>query len=181
MATSGTRRSDQSAIWAEIAAKSDRMGTASPTQAMSAMYDSHAVSIEAYLRAFAWAERQAGVLFAIGQTLGVDLLDHPETMRKTFPKLLRSFALDAVEAPRSAPANAHNAAAFLARIVGARTMAHPSIALGKDIRLTGEGVSGAALWAEQRYIHLCAFTTNGTGGPAGPQTRISRPAHRRAR
>jgi hypothetical protein len=55
MATSGARRSDQSAIWDEIAAKSERMETTSPTQAMSAMYDRHAVSIDAYLRAFAWS------------------------------------------------------------------------------------------------------------------------------
>jgi hypothetical protein len=182
MASSGERRSDQGAIWEEIAAKSERMGTASPTQAMSAMYDNHAVSIDAYLRAFAWAERQAGVLFAIGpQTMGVDLLDHSETMRKAFPKLLRSYALDAVEAPRLAPASPAAATAFLACVRGAMPMTQPAVGMGKDIRLTGDGISGAALWAERRYIHLCAFTTNGSGAPAGLQTRIRRPARRRQR
>ena len=57
----------------------------------------------------------------------------------------------------------------------------PAFGLGKDLRLTGDGVSGAALWVEQRYIHVCAFTTSESHRPVGPQTRISRPARRRAR
>ncbi|MDR3701076.1 MAG: hypothetical protein P4L56_15620 [Candidatus Sulfopaludibacter sp.] len=181
IATSGARQSNQGAVWDEIAAKSERMGTASPTQAMAAMYDSHAVSIDAYLHAFTWAEHQAGVLFAVGpQALGVDLLDRPETMRKAFPKFLRSYALDAVETPRSAPLGMSEATAFLAHVGGATPMTQPAIGMGKDVRLTGGGISGAALWAEQRYIHLCAFTTDGNGSPAGLQTRISRPRRRRA-
>jgi hypothetical protein len=61
MATSDSLRSDQSAIRDEIAAKSERLAAASPTKAMNAMYDSKAVSLDAYLGAFAWAEHQAGV------------------------------------------------------------------------------------------------------------------------
>ena len=182
MMTSGERRSNQGAVWEEIAAKSQRMGTVSPTQAMAAMYDSHAVSIEAYLRAFAWTERQAGVLFAIGgRPLGVDLVDCADTMRKMYPKLLRSYALDAVEAQRSAPAGKSDATEFLARVGNATPMTQPAIGMGKDVRLTGHGISGAALWAEQRYIHVCAFTTNGSGATAGIRTRISRPARRYTR
>ena len=64
MATGDNRRSDQTAIWDEIASKSERLATASPTQAMNAMYDSEAIPLNAYQDAFAWAERQAGVMFA---------------------------------------------------------------------------------------------------------------------
>jgi hypothetical protein len=182
MATSDTRQSDQSAIWDEIASKSERLAAESPTKAMKAMYESRAVSIETYVRAFAWAERQAGVLFAIGsEAMGMDLMDHPNTMRTVFPKLLRSYALDAVEAPHSAAPTSGDAAEFLARIGTGEPLIRPAIGVGEDIRLTGDGLSGAALWAEQRYIHLCAFRTNGTGGPEGFHSRISRPVHRRAR
>lgn len=181
IAAGGARRSDQSAIWDEIAAKSERLGAASPTQAMKAIYDSRAVSLDAYLRAFAWAEHQAGVVFAIGsQTMGLDLMDHPHTMRAMLPKLVRSYALDAVEAPHSAAATAAEAAQFLAHVGKSKPLIQPAVGLGEDVRLTGEGVSGAALWAEQRYVHLCAFTTSGTSGPGGFHTRISRPARRRA-
>jgi WYL domain len=66
MAAGTNRQADQSAIWDEIASKSERLGANSPTQAMNATYESLAESINPYLSAFAWVERQAGVIFAIG-------------------------------------------------------------------------------------------------------------------
>jgi len=116
MATSDSRRSDQSAIWDEIASKSERLAAASPTQAMNAMYDSKAVPLDAHQGAFAWAEHQAGAVFAFGSgTMGLDLMDHPQTMRTMLPKLVRSYALDAVEAPHAPAAAASGAAATEAR------------------------------------------------------------------
>jgi hypothetical protein len=178
MAASGSRQSDQSAIWDEIASKSERLAAASPTQAM---YDSKSVSLDAYLGAFAWAEHQAGVVFAFGsETMGLDLMDHPCSMRTMLPTLVRSYALDAVEAPHAPAAATSGAAEFLARVGKSEPMIRPAVGMGEDVRLTGEGISGAALWSEHRYIHLCAFTTNGMSGPVGFRTSISRPARRRA-
>lgn len=149
---------------------------------MNAMYDSKAVPLDAYISAFAWAEHQAGVVFAFGSaTMGLDLMDHPRTMRSMLPKLVRSYALDAVEAPHAPGAATSGVAEFLSRVGKSEPLIRPAVGLGEDVRLTGEGVSGAALWGEQRYIHLCAFTKNGTSGPGGFRTSISRPARRRAR
>jgi hypothetical protein len=182
MATSDSRRSDQSAIWDEIASKSERLAAASPTQAMNAMYDSKAVPLDAYQGAFTWAEHQAGVVFTFGsETMGLDLMDHPYTMRTMLPKLVRSYALDAVEAPHAPAAATSGAEEFLARVGKSEPLIRPAVGMGEDVRLTGEGISGAALWSEQQYIHVCAFTTNGTGDPSGFRTSISRPARRRAR
>jgi hypothetical protein len=58
MRSTGTRRSDQSAVWSDITAKASRMNAASPTQAMAAVYDHHALTIEEYVRAFAPRSRQ---------------------------------------------------------------------------------------------------------------------------
>jgi hypothetical protein len=60
MRTTGTRRSDQSAVWEEIAAKACRMEAASPTLAMSALFERHAISVRSTF-APSLAERQAGV------------------------------------------------------------------------------------------------------------------------
>jgi hypothetical protein len=80
MRTSGTRRSNQSAIWDDIAQKSARMEAASPTDAISAVYDAHSRSIEEYVNAFTCDPQQAGVVFVIaGSCVGVDLFDHPTT------------------------------------------------------------------------------------------------------
>src|SRR5215469_4943390 len=37
---------------------------------------------------------------------------------------------------------------------------------------------GAALWAEQRYVHVCAFAGDGGNESGGFRTRISRPWQR---
>jgi hypothetical protein len=113
--------------------------------------------------------------------MGLDLMDHPYTMPTMLPKLVRSYALDPVEAPHAPAAMTGGAAEFLARVGKSEPLIRPAVGMGEDVRLTGEGFSGAALWSEQRYIHLCAFTTNGAGGSGGFRTSISRPARRRAR
>jgi hypothetical protein len=182
MVAGTSRRADQSAIWEEIALKSERLGAESPTQAMNAMYDTMAGSIDTYLRTFVCAEWQAGLIFAIGPNdMGLDLMDHPSTMRALFPKLVRSCALDAVEEASATAANAGAAAEFLHRVGNAEPLAHPAVGIGQEIRLTGAGIAGAALWAEQRCVHLCAFTANRNGASAGFHTRMSRPTRRRAR
>lgn len=181
MAVGGWRQADQSAVWGEIALKSERLGARSPTQAMKAMYDSRVEDIDAYLSAFVWSERQVGLIFAIGKgDMGLDLMDHPYAMRAILPKLLRSYALDAVEVPDSAAATAGAAVSFLHRVDKAESLLRPAVGIGEDVRLTGEGISGAALWAESRYVHVCAFTTPETGRRGEFRTRISRPARRRA-
>ena len=84
MAMSESRRSDQSAIWEEIALKAACLNASSPTQAMNEIYTSRAISLDAYLRAFVWAEGQTGVAFAIGAAMGLDLMDHPHALRAMF-------------------------------------------------------------------------------------------------
>lgn len=181
MRQSGSRRSDQGAVWDEIALMAERMEASSPTGAMNAIYEKHAVSIEHYLRAFKWQERQAGVVFWIGgHTCGLDLLDHPGAMRRLFPKLIRSYALDALDQDREEEvASIGDAAEFINKVATAPSFSEPAIGLGKDLRLVAQQLSGAALYAGQRYVHVCAFTTNGHASGPRFQTRMSRPSGRR--
>jgi hypothetical protein len=147
---------------------------------MSAVYERHALSVETYVRAFHCEDGQIGVAFAInGEPLGVDLFDHPLTLRTLLPKLVRSYALDALDAPDSHKAASDDTiAVLLTRISATQMLAEPAIGTGKDVRLIGKEVSGAALWAEGRYVHLCAFATPQATGAEGT-TRIARPRQRR--
>lgn len=181
MRASGSRRSDQSALWDELAGKAARVGAHSPTQAMSALYERHALQVEEFTRAFPCQDRQAGVAFAIsGQVVGLDLLDKPSTMRRIFPKLVRSYAMDALDAPlpMTEPANRSQLSTFLSALASAPSFAEPSVGLGKDVRFTGDQSCGAALWAADRYIHVYGFATNGHPRPSGFRTRMSRPSRR---
>lgn len=180
MVAGDDRQADQSAIWNEIALKSQRMGAHSATGAMKAIYDASGGAIDEYLRAFVWTERQAGLIFSIGpENMGLDLMDHPHAMRAVLPKLVRSYALDAIEAPQSAPATTDAAKEFIRRIGRAEPLTRPAVGIGEDLRLNGDGISGAALWAEQRYVHICAFSTHEDVRLREFHAHISRPTRRR--
>lgn len=164
MRVSGARSSDQSAVWRDIAAKATRLGSSSPTGAMSAIFERHASSVDEFTRAFAWQSGQCGVAFAIGgKLLGLELFDCSEVMRKFFPKLVRSYALDALDTPSNSSESVSGEAikALVAQIGAAESFADKALGLGKDVRFSGPEVSGAALWAQERYVHLCAFAQHG--------------------
>jgi hypothetical protein len=183
MRSSGSRKSDQGAVWRNIAAKAARLQASSPTGAMSAIYERHASSVEEFARAFAWQEGQCGVVFAIsGRILGLEIFDHAEVMRRFFQKLVRSYALDVLDTALAGngPVSVEAVCALVTRIGAARSFAEQALGIGKDVRFTGPEISGAALWAHERYVHICTFAKNGQS-PDTPNfwTRITRPSHRR--
>jgi hypothetical protein len=170
MRSRGSHASDQGAVWKNIAAKAFLLKVASPTGAMAAIYERHASSVEEFARAFSCEERQCGVAFAIGgRLLGLDLFDHPEVMRRFFQKLVRSYALDALDAVLKAdePASVETMAGFVARIGAAPSFSEQALGLGKDVRFNGPEISGAALWAQERYVHICAFAKEGQNARRG--------------
>jgi hypothetical protein len=183
MRSSGTRKSDQGAVWRNIAAKATRLKALSPTGAMSAIYERHATAVEEFARAFTCQEGQCGVAFAIsGRILGLEIFDHPEVMRRFFQKLVRSYALDALDASLAGnePPSVEAVCALVTQIGSARSFAEQALGIGIDVRFTGPEICGAALWAHERYVHICTFAKNGKSSDA-PNfwTRITRPSHRR--
>ena len=87
LGSNGTRKSDQGAVWKNIAEKATRLKASSPTGAMSAIFESHASSLEEFARALSWQEGQCGVAFAIGgQVLGFDMFDHAERSQPLFAR-----------------------------------------------------------------------------------------------
>ena len=108
-------------------------------------------------------------MFAIeGKVVGLELFDSPETLRKLFPKLLRSYGLDALDRARSdsAETRAHpiptraKAAAFLRKVAKAKDEEFPALGEGQDLRLTGPRLTGAALKVDGRLVHLSAFSVS---------------------
>ena len=177
----GSRCSDQAALWKDIAEKSERLGVASPTRAMSAIYEQHANFVEEFARAFAWQREQIGAAFAIGGNIvGVDVFDYPEVMRRFLGKLIRSYALDAKDTPNASLVQApvDSLKSFLDEIGNSPISAEQALALGKDVRFQAPHISGAALWAQERYVHICAFAQveNARGGSFW--TRMSRASQR---
>jgi hypothetical protein len=90
MREEGTRRSDQGAVWKDIAAAAAKFSVHSPTAAMSAIFERNAFNIEEFVRAFRVLPGQAGIVFCTANGIGFDLFDAPVTLLKLFPKLIRS-------------------------------------------------------------------------------------------
>lgn len=164
------RISDQGQVWQEISAKALRMSVASPTGAMAAIFDDHAKGIEEYVEAFAAGEEDSGAVFAIGdEVVGLDFFSEPATFRAMLPKLVRSYAVDALERPGEGACEKakKKAQAFLDRLGAADEREYPAVGLGTDIRLTGPGVVGGALLLESDCVHLAAFATRDDRGGRG--------------
>jgi hypothetical protein len=163
MKSRGQHHSDQGAVWSELDDKFGRLAASSPTSAMSDMYEQHAAKLEDYVRSFAPAEGQVGMMFAIdGRIVGFDLFDCAETLRKLFPKLIRSYALDALDASlgketeAKAP-SAADATEFLEGVTRAKLETFSAIGEGEDLRLSARDITGAALAKKERVVHLSAF------------------------
>jgi len=165
MRSTGQRKSDQGKVWEDISAKSARFKVVSETSAMSDIYAHEGDRIEDYVRSYPVKEGQCGAVFAIGGHLvGLELFDSAETLRKLFPKLLRSYGLDALDRSRMEPSGKETPRtsgevdAFLKSLSDAKAEEFPAVGEGLDIRLSGHNLTGAALVADDHIIHLSAFS-----------------------
>jgi hypothetical protein len=175
LAVAGSRVSDQGEVWGDIDALSSKLGFSSPTSAMQDVYNSRRTTIEEYLRGVTVADGQVGAIFAInGAPAGLELFDSPETLRTYLPKILRSYALDALANQTLAPVKAKDEEAerLLDSILELDAKSFPAIGLGHDLRIDSPDITGGALTHEGRVIHLAAFHTSlpqPAPGPSGDE------------
>lgn len=162
MASGSGRYSDQGDVWDSISEKMSRMEVHSETMAMEDSYESVRPRLNEFIGAFAAQDGQVGALFIInGEVSGLDLFDSHDTIRKLMPKLVGSYAMDALDRDNptaSAPENGL-AEEFLKVIAAAQVSAHEAVGMGTDLRFQSQFVSGGALEVEDRVVHLCAFPT----------------------
>jgi hypothetical protein len=128
---------------------------------MADIYDQHATQVQDYVAAFAPASGQVGAVFAIGDGIeGLDLFDAQATFAEMLPKLVRSYAIDALERQqgRASKPSAIAADAFIARLKRAEAETYSAVGLGTEVRLTAPGIVAGGLVEDERVVHLAAFT-----------------------
>jgi len=157
----GAHLSNQCDIWDEIAAKSVRMSAASATGAMAAIYEQSRKQLNDYVDSAPKHDGQVGAIFSIsGQIAGVDIFASADTFAKASAKLIRSYAVDALESDtQSSGAGLGKDAvrAFLDEVGGANVTRFKAVGLGDDLRLSGLALAGAALEISGDIVHLVAF------------------------
>ncbi|GBC93421.1 hypothetical protein HRbin15_01912 [bacterium HR15] len=160
---SGSPQASQGDIWHEVDRLAAEARVFSPTSAMHDVYEYHHARLERYLEGMEPSEKQVGALFALnGQIVGLELFDAPDTFRKMFPKILRSYAIGALwgsELKSPAP-DSSEAEQFLEAVAKASAEPFQAVGQGVDVHLSGETLTGAALLDGERLIHLYAFRTH---------------------
>jgi len=153
-------RSDQGEVWSDVAEKSAAFSVDSPSDSMSDIFEAERGRIDGFVRTIQHVPEQSGALFAIdGKVAGFDVFDKPSTLRKLLPKLVRSYALDALVGnhQRASIIGVDTINEFLEVICSGEMSLSPSVGMGEDHRFTGDAVAGGALVNDGEVIHLCAF------------------------
>ncbi|MEN8245920.1 MAG: DUF6569 family protein [Thermodesulfobacteriota bacterium] len=154
-------QSNQGEIWEDISAKLDRMKVSAPTRAMADAYDSYADKLSDYIDKFQIIDCQIGAVFAIdGQVLGLESFGCSDTFGRFFEKIVKSYALDALDSRKSTKSKSvtpEAARRFIQSASKGKTERHPTLGLGEAVSIESRVVSGAALTEESQVIHLSAF------------------------
>jgi hypothetical protein len=160
---------DQGRIWSAIDDKLNCLRVSSETLAMAEVFEDRASRVEEYAAAVRPQEGQVGAVFALnGRIFGLDVFERPAVSAALLPRLVRSYALDALEieelgeaqAPKACGYGVDKLGDFLNAIVAAHVTARPAIGLGEDLRFDGRDIEGGALIHGQKPLHISAFAAS---------------------
>jgi hypothetical protein len=156
----GAPKSDQGAVWSEVARKMDKMGSTSSSDALHDLFADYAKKLDELVGNFSLPEGSNGAAFAIGgKIVGADLFDKPGTLRKLWSKLVRSYAADALEEPKekSPEVESDRVTRWLKSASSAQQHWFDSPGAGKDVRIEGEKLLGATLVVDEHPVHIELF------------------------
>jgi hypothetical protein len=150
-------RGGQQAVWASVAAKSSRMDVFSPTAAAEELYVSRRGSLEEYAVALPRLDGQSGALVAIGgEVVCLDYVSRSDVFAGLYAKLVRGYALDALERPTDKPLSTDAVQAFVDAVGQGSGQLVPSVGLGSATRLQGV-VAGQELVVDGEVVALSAL------------------------
>ena len=183
--TSGQARSDQRAVWEEVANRIEDLEVHSPTMAMHDVIEQRSESISHYAEALPYPRNARGVIVAInGRFVAADIFDRPETLERIWPRLITAYAVDALGRDKDKPERfTEKAASVLLEHVGeVECQPCPSVGLGEDWRFEADDIVGQALMTKRVCVHLSVFPNkNGHGRQQTGSARVAPPSQRRRR
>jgi hypothetical protein len=147
------------------------------------VFDANEYRLGQFARVFHALPRQVGGVFVINdEPVGLEVFDAPETFAAVFPQLVRSYALDALTLPQGGHRRPtiRCAEAFVTQVViaaaeqrTAATRRHasvgaPGLRQQDVVGLQSRRITGGALVARDRVVHLAAFHRHPEGNPFDP-------------
>jgi hypothetical protein len=131
---------------------------------MEDVYEHERATLDQFGQAFSTKDMQTGAVFSInGRVKGIELFGTSGVFTKYLGKLVRSYAMDAIEEERERVEQPSDAAAkrFINDLLKVNASTYQAVGEGEDVRLEGEGLSGGALLCEDQLVHLAAFSRSG--------------------
>lgn len=178
LAVASVAASNQGDVWARIGERAEALGSYSPTAAMHEIFEQRHQSIEEFVQALGAVEGQVGAAFAIdGRLAGVELFGDARTLSTLLPKIVSSYALDAVLARPIAHLPAFDPAAvgeWLDRVAAVEPRVHASVGLGEAVRWEAPGLTAAALVIDDIVVHFAGFPLDEAHDAGGCPPRAAR-------
>jgi len=172
----GDFSSNQSEIWEDVRERIETTGIKSETMEMASFFRDNQDRLKKYQQGFQFVEGQTGAIFGLdGNAAGIECLCSPDIFKAIMPKLIESYAADAMisnDSKKVVPMSLKEAESFLDMAKDAPCKVNSSVGLGKDIRISSRKVIGHALVHDQLIYHLSLFRkeeegNNGSGRSKG--------------
>jgi hypothetical protein len=175
----GSSRGDQGRVWNDIALKSMRMGVCSDTGAAAALYERYSADVDGFVGGIVAQPGQVGAAFLVdGRFAGLDLFGGPDLLKDLLPRLVRSYALDAVESESqveygtsqastnqaSVPLGDDEARSAVSRVLDSVARLDcdrgEPVGVGESLRLSGRDLAGASLVGPDGFGHLSLWVVS---------------------
>ena len=158
---------------------------------MRDVFEARGADLDGCLRNFRMVDRQKGILvFISGRPAGMDFVSRDQVFGALFPKLIKSYAMEAMlveERAKAAKAKdkakrtvsgpeSEQAREFLKRAAACEEKKYESVGQGWSYRFSAPGVVGSALTFNEKVVHMAFFSVveaEATGNMAGTGRRRS--------
>jgi len=187
-------RADQGEVWQEVADRGAELQSASPTAAMSDIFEGHRDRLGSIREEVTLHEGQCGSVAVIGGKIAMlDFVGRADVFAVLQPAIVEGYALDSLahehgtevtggEAEESVDAATVRGFTLLACDAPAGSLMQGP-GLGGTARFAANGVEGSALVAGGEMVQMTAYPSDEDGsGPGGHRARrVNRPSRRRGR
>lgn len=177
-----SKSQSQQDVWDEVDVARADLNVESPTRALAKVYDDRVVQsqVEAYGARFdrlpELAPGVSGVLVVLGaEIVCIDAFGSPAFFRKMWPKLLRSYVIDAVSRPAHGTLSPAAASDFVREASRADVTDEPTIGSGLLHRVRAVRAAGSALTFGREVVHMDLFPGDArleTDDDPGPAPRL---------
>ena len=148
-------------VWDQVKTYLAEAGTTTATHDIHSVMDQHSFKLQSLNSAFPCQTGQVGAICAVGQNIYMELFGDPEIFEDRYEQILRSAMVEALVRPSDQVVPLEVVKLFMAQLVqvsqNSRLMNSRSLKdSGRSLAFSAQGLSGQALLADSRLVHLAA-------------------------